>query len=122
MIGRRGEMQDFLCMCFANDSPPLRYYSHEEGMLVEAEADETDHSAGRVLVGTRGGDIYVFEQARALGGGQGGGLDGYEEEEVVVRGIKWWEAEDVPDAYERPQWQPKGVLVGSVPRNAEAGR
>lgn len=74
VIGRRGEVQDFLCMCFLDDSPPLRYWDAEVGALVEAGQGITDHSYGRCLVGTKGGDIYVFEQVRTRGR-SGGGAD-----------------------------------------------
>jgi hypothetical protein len=54
-------------MCFLDDSPPLRYWDAEVGALVEAGQGITDHSYGRCLVGTKGGDIYVFEQVSTQG-------------------------------------------------------
>jgi hypothetical protein len=58
-IGHKGSVQDFLCMTFVDDSPPLMLYDAEGKRLVEAPEGATDHTTSRVVVGTRDGDLVT---------------------------------------------------------------
>lgn len=55
-----GIHQDFTCMAFIDDSPPLQTWGTK--CKVVDSLDESDRSSGRVVLGTAAGDLYVFIQ------------------------------------------------------------
>lgn len=52
--------QDFTCVTFIDDSPPLQTWG--PGNAVVDHENESDRSCGRVVLGTSAGDLYVFLQ------------------------------------------------------------
>ena len=63
----KGEMQDFTCFTFVDDSAPL--YKYDPSIRKAKKTNENDHSFGRIVAGTAKGDIYVFWQPRKCVGG-----------------------------------------------------
>ena len=61
MMGR-GEMQDFTCLTFINDSSPLHHLNEvtqalEPVIKSKSAVCPTDHTMGRIVAGTANGDL-----------------------------------------------------------------
>lgn len=52
--------QDFTCVTFIDDSPPLQTWGANNTVVDSSE--ESDRSSGRVVLGTAAGDLYIFIQ------------------------------------------------------------
>ena len=52
--------QDFTCVTFIDDSPPLQTWGPGDAVMDHEE--ESDRSSGRAVLGTAAGDLYVFIQ------------------------------------------------------------
>lgn len=52
--------QDFTCVTFIDDSPPLQTWGANNTVVDSLE--ESDRSSGRVVLGTAAGDLYIFIQ------------------------------------------------------------
>lgn len=55
-----GVIQDFTCLTFIDDSPPLQTWGKNNKVIESLE--ESDRSSGRAVLGTAIGDLYIFIQ------------------------------------------------------------
>ncbi|CAN0490421.1 unnamed protein product, partial [Ectocarpus sp. 12 AP-2014] len=53
-------IQDFTCLTFIDDSPPLQTWGKNNKVIDSLE--ESDRSSGRAVLGTAIGDLYIFIQ------------------------------------------------------------
>ena len=131
-LGKLGELQNFNCLTFVDDSPPLKRRNDEgivEEVGVHADGRQiNDHTAGRIVAGTAKGDIYIFVQPRRPPSEEEDAdeyidaIDTAMEEQTVLE--KWWECPDPDDEEvitERIHWTTAAKLVHNVPRNVRAG-
>ena len=122
--------QNFNCLTFVNDTQPIRTF--KEGRLIMPDGREGDPALhwgglrGRIIVGTAGGDIYVYWQPRAIPREFDGlSKDEYIEGDLVDQSLRppWWELpEGTP--YEKVaeyRWMPTARLVHVVARDLEYG-
>lgn len=117
----RLDVQDFTCLTFVDDSPPLYMYDEQSKELVAT--NKNDHTLGRIIAGTAKGDLCVFWQPR-----RGPDVDTVPETSVTVEPAKWWE---IPDEYtdaeinnlvvENIAFEPTARLVEVVPHDQETG-
>ena len=122
--------QDCTCLAFVNDTEPIRRF--KEGKLVMPdgrEGDPTKHwggMRGRVVVGTAGGDLYVFWQPRAIPKQYDGlSKDEYDENVLIRQSLRapWWEQPEgtPPGAVAEYRWMSSARLVHVIPRDVEYG-
>lgn len=117
----RLDVQDFTCLTFVDDSPPLYMYDEQSKELVAS--NKNDHTLGRIIAGTAKGDLCVFWQPR-----RGPDVDAVPQSSVTIEPAKWWE---IPDEYtdaeinslvvENIAFEPTARLVEVVPHDQETG-
>lgn len=107
----KGEMQNFTCFAFVNDSAPLYIYDSNQRKVIRT--NQTNHSFGRIVAGTAKGDIYVFWQPRKCVGGT-------TDAEMQDR-VRWWEVSDDAGDFEQFQWEPTARLLIMIPHNITTG-
>ena len=123
--------QDFMCLTFVDDTAPFRVFN-KEGKLVTPDGREGNPDQlwggmrGRVVVGTQGGDLYVYWQPRMIPSEYDGlTKDEYDENELLRQSIRkpWWEQpEGTPiDDCAEFRWESSARLVHVVPRDNEYG-
>ena len=129
---KRGQLQDFTCLTFVDDSAPMwRRNDHNE---LEA-CNKNDHTLGRVIAGTRNGDLYVWHQPRVSPMAPEIGLDEADAQLYFERFVAATEpgGSGLPKAWEqalqlrnievveRIKWRSSGKLIHNVPANKDAG-
>lgn len=124
----RLDVQDFTCLTFVDDSPPIYMYDEQTQELVATNA--TDHTLGRIIAGTAKGDLCVFYQPRRSPEPDLAALEKNPTTSTAseVEPAKWWE---IPDEYtdaeinalvlERIAFEPTARLVEVVPHDQETG-
>uniref|UniRef100_K3X439 EML-like second beta-propeller domain-containing protein n=1 Tax=Globisporangium ultimum (strain ATCC 200006 / CBS 805.95 / DAOM BR144) TaxID=431595 RepID=K3X439_GLOUD len=132
----RLDVQDFTCLTFVDDSPPVYIYDDQAKELVATNYN--DHTLGRIIAGTAKGDLCVFYQPRRSPepptDAAPGTMNATKQDGTAASGAneaepaKWWE---IPDEYtdaeinalvlERIEFEPTARLVEVVPHDQETG-
>ena len=136
-----GNLQNFNCLTFVDDSPPMRERDDAGDIVEVGVADDGrkigDHTKGRIVAGTENGDIYIFVQSRRSPAEEQermskddfahylsaiyGDDEEYRDPEILE---KWWECADPEDTEivtERISWLPEARIVYNIPHDVQTG-